>query len=56
VQVGDLVKLRGLAGIIGPSCCGVVVRMGELSITIAWLNGHESYEPESILEIVNENR
>lgn len=56
MKVGDLVKLRGLAGIIGPSCCGVIVRMGELFITIAWQNGHESYEPDSILEVVNENR
>jgi hypothetical protein len=56
VQVGDLVKLRGLGGIIGPLCCGVVVGMGKLFITIVWQDGHESYEPESILEVVNENR
>jgi hypothetical protein len=66
VQVGDLVKIQAEF----PHCFGLVVEVekefymhqGPLPedfqdrITVVWQNGDESFEPQSILEVVNESR
>ena len=68
MKIGDLVKIQAES----PPCFGFVVevekgfyrlqRGGPLPadfqdrITVVWQNGDESFEPQSILEVVSESR
>ena len=66
MKIGDLVKIQAEP----LPCFGLVVKVekefymhqGPMPsdfqdrITVVWQNGDESYEPQSILEVVNESR
>jgi len=66
MKLGDLVKIQAEI----PPCFGLVVEVekefymqqGAMPsdfqdrITVVWQNGDESFEPQSILEVVNESR
>ena len=70
MKVGDLVKMQpiGENHALYPPCCGVVSlvekefyqtgpsRKLQDRITVVWQNGDESFEPKSVLEVVNESR